>query len=283
MGHPDLPRLLEPGIVARFEPLPGGEAQLGAGPDGAEPMMAPRARIRVLGRFAVVIDGRPADPPEGKPSQLVKLLAVAGRPMPIDEAVEALWPDADPDLGRQRLRNVLARIRSVCGEVVVRTEEALSLDPDAEVDLARFEADARAALAAPAEQGEALARAALGRYAGELLPAERYEDFTAAARERVTVRHVALLDRLAALTAGRGDVDEALTLLEEAIAAEPLDERRYRIAIELAARHGRRDRAIRLAERAMTMEAELADEPSEELLDLLRALGVTLRGTRAGR
>jgi DNA-binding SARP family transcriptional activator len=281
MGHPDLPRILEPGIAAVLEPL---LARTGDAPDAPDVLVgsAPRVRIRVLGRFEAVVDGRPADLPEGKPSQLVKLLAVTGRAMPIDEVVEALWPDADPDLGRQRLRNVLARVRGACGDLVVRTEEALSLERDTEVDLARFEADARAALAEPAVAGEALARAALGRYAGELLPGDRYEDFTAAARERVAVRHVALLDRLAALTAERGDVDEALTLLEEAIAAEPLDERRYRTAITVAARHGRRDRAVRLADRAVAMEADLADEPSEELVALLADLGLRVREGRSG-
>lgn len=279
MGHADLPRLLEPGVVRRLESVLAG---LAAGPEPA-PDGAARIGVRVLGRFAVLVDGRPVDPLEGRPGQLVKLLAVAGRELPIDEVVEAMWPDADPDVGRRRLRNVVARVRASCGDLVLRTDEALSLDPEAEVDLARFEADARAALAAAPGSQESLVRAALGRYAGELLPADRYEDFTAAPRERVLLRHLALLDRLAALTAERGDIDEALALHEEAIAAEPLDEQRYRAAIEVALRYGRRDRAIRLVERALATEAELADEPSPELAALARSAGKHLPGAASER
>ncbi len=274
MGHPGLPRILEAAAVARLEGASGSIDVPEPAGDGAVAEATARISVRVLGRFSVALDGSPADLPDGRPAQLVKLLAVAGRRVPVDEAVETLWPDVDPDLGRQRLRNVLARIRAACGGLVVREEETLGLDATAEVDLARFEAAARAALAAPASSQEPLLRSALSRHAGELLPGDRYEDFAAAARERVAVRHVALLDRLAMATAARGDVDESLGLLEDAIAAEPLDDRRYRMAIDIAIRHGRRDRAIRLLERAVAMDAELAGEPSEDLVAIARTLGV---------
>ncbi len=278
MGHPALPRVHEADATARLTALLDQDAAPGA----PEPLIgAPRLHVRLMGVFAVTVDGRAADPPDGKPSQLLKLLAVVDRQVPVDEAVEALWPDVDPDVGRRRVRNVLARIRSTCGDLVVRDEESLRLDPAVEVDAVRFEAEAKAALAASADRQEGLARVALGRFAGELLPGDRYEDFTTVARERVAMRHVALLDRLAALTAVRGDIDEALRLMEEAIGAEPLDERRYQAAIGVAMRHGRRDRAIRLLERARLMEAELSDEPSPELASLARELGMD--GPAAGR
>ena len=187
-----------------------------------------------------------------------------------------LWPDVDPDVGRRRLRNVLARIRSVCGELLARDDASLRLEPSVEVDLARFETEATAALSAPGDGQEASVRAALSRYAGELLPGDRYEDYTVTARERAAMRHVALVDRLAALTAARGDIDEALALMADAIDAEPLDEQRYRSAIEVALRHGRRDRARHLVERALAMEAELADEPSPELVALARSMGLRI-------
>jgi len=136
-------------------------------------------------------------------------------------------------------------------------------------------------LAAPGDRQEALVRGALSRYAGELLPGDRHEDFTVAARERVALRHVALLDRLAALTAARGDVDEALRLMTDAIDEEPLDERRYRAAIDIALGSGRRDRAWALVERALAMEAELADEPSPDLVALARSVGVRSGGGSA--
>ena len=44
------------------------------------------------------------------------------------------------DVGRRRIRNVLARVRATCGDLVIRIGEALSLAPGIDVDVADFEA-----------------------------------------------------------------------------------------------------------------------------------------------
>jgi DNA-binding SARP family transcriptional activator len=208
--------------------------------------------IRALGAFAVRRGGRTVPLPPGRPELLVKLLVARGGRAHAEEAIEALWPDVAPASGRKRLRNALSRLRAAAGDLVVRDGEALAIVPEAEVDAIGFEADARAALAAPDPASRAaLARAAAARYAGDLLPGDPYEAWAAGPRERLRGRHLALLDLMVADAEARGDVDEALRLLERAADADPLDdERSLRVARLLLAqgRRGAAEGALRRAE-----------------------------------
>ncbi len=62
------------------------------------------------------------------------------RRIPIEELVELLWPDAEPGVGMRRLRNVLWRIRSACGDVLVRDGSLIRLDDRVVVDVEQFRA-----------------------------------------------------------------------------------------------------------------------------------------------
>ncbi len=261
LGHPELPGIHEPGAMAQLLPLARGLRSAAAESVAqAEPVVA----VRVLGDFAVNIGGRAAEPPPGRPATLVKLLAVAGRPVAVDEALEILWPEVDGDTGRARLRNVLARIRSACGDLVRRDGNALTLSEGTVVDATEFMREARSALAAGDERAAAARRAA-SRYSGELLPGDRYEEFTVVPREQMALLHLGLLDRLALEADKAGDVDEALRVYSEAIAAAPLEEHRYEAAAALAMEHGRRQRAREIVEQALRMLADLDVEPSATL------------------
>jgi DNA-binding SARP family transcriptional activator len=220
----------------------------------------------LLGEFSVTVAGRPAEPPPGRPALLVKLLALSGGPVNADEAVEALWPEIDPDTGRNRLRNVLARVRAACGELIVRDGSSLVIARGVVIDALDFERDARAALASRDEaEAAALALRAASRYTGELLPGDRYEDFTVVPRERMTLLHLSLLDRLAQEAERAGDIDEALRMYSEAIGAAPLEEHRYEAAAELALKHGRRQRAHQIIDQADRMLDDLGVERSPAL------------------
>lgn len=254
LGHPELPLVHEP-IAARA-----------LAPEAAVP-----PRVTLLGGFIVAAPGRVLRPPPGRPAALVKLLAVRG-PVAVDEAIELLWPEVDEATGRARLRNVLSRLRSSCGELVARDDGSLRLATGVIVDAGEFERAAREALAAPPGDGDERAAHALARYAGELLPGDRYEDFTAGPRERLAALQLALIDRLAAAAAARGDVDEALRRFDEALATAPLDEHRYEAAARLALGHGRRQRAAGYLARARSALADLDLPLSDELAELERRL-----------
>src|SRR5262249_30532373 len=124
-----------------------------------------------------------------------------------------------------------------------------------------------------ADSTSGLARAALARYTGELLPADLYEPWAAAHRERLRRRYLELLDLLAEDAVDRGDLDEAIRLLDRALTAEPLDEARYLRAAELLLFQGRRGSAQALIERAATVLHDLGLPETPRLARLRTALG----------
>jgi len=255
MGDPDRPARREPELLALADP--------------ADRSTAPAAvSVMLLGHFAVERDGVDASSPPGRPATLVKLLALQGT-VTVDEAIDLPWPEADIDIGRARLRNLLNRVRTASGEIVGRRDGALTLAPGVAVDAQRFEEEAAAALAAPPEARPGLARGALARSTGELLPADRYADWATVPRERLRRRHLALLDLVAEEAIARGDLDEADRLLDTAISTDPLEEQRYvRLARAMFAQ-GRARRARRVAEQGVAVAEDLGVEPGEELSALL--------------
>jgi DNA-binding SARP family transcriptional activator len=91
-------------------------------------------------------------------------------------------------------------------------------------------------------------RQQLRLYAGDLLPDDPYEPWTAAPQERLRQRHLELLDLLAAEALTR-DADDALGLLERGIEADPLDDDRYVRAARLLLAQGKRLRAASMLRR----------------------------------
>ena len=262
LGLTELVSVHEPELASALAPLAAAAGSRGARDANAhEPALA----VAALGRFAVTADGRAADPPPGHPATLVKLLAVARAPVPLEGAAEALWPGVSAEVGRRRLRNVLNRIRAACGELVVRDGDALALGERVEVDLQLFAREATAALAALGSDREALARAALARYGGELLPADRYAPWADGPREELRRRVLDLLDLLAHEARERGALDEAIRLLDQAISVEPADEARYAACAELLLAQGRRGSARDLVDRARGLRHELGLPPSARL------------------
>jgi DNA-binding SARP family transcriptional activator len=260
-GDPDRPARRERELLAIAEPA-------------ATQQHDEQVTVVTLGRFAVERGVTDVTPAPGRPSTLVKMLAVRGQ-LTIDETVDELWPDADMETGKARLRNLLHRIRAESGELVVRTDAAIALSSDAQVDWRRFEADTASALTAPPHSRAGLARAALARATGELLPADRYSEWATVPRERLRRRQLALIDVVSADALARDDFDEAERLLDEAISLDPLDEDRYiRMARALLAQ-GRVTRAQRVAQQAADVTAELGVEPTAELAALLRELAVS--------
>ena len=143
------------------------------------------------------------------------------------------------------------------------------------MDAIAFERAAVEALAAPEAERGGLARTALSRYSGDLLPADRYAPWAAEPRERLRQRYLELLDTLAADARERGDLDEAVRLLERGIAAEPLDEARHLAAAELLLRQGRRGAAGALVDRAAAVREDLGLVASPRLERLRAATGRT--------
>jgi DNA-binding SARP family transcriptional activator len=176
-----------------------------AGPDGG-------LQVYLLGGFAVAVGDRRV--PDGawrlrKARTLLKLLALApGHRLHRDQVLEALWPDRDPAAAANNLHQVLhvarRRLDGAAGRRYLRLEgDLIALCPDDPLWI-DAEAFAEAAARAGRARDPGLARAALALYRGELLPEDRYEDWTEPARRELGE----LRDRLARLAAGDG-LDDA--------------------------------------------------------------------------
>jgi DNA-binding SARP family transcriptional activator len=231
--------------------------------------------LSVLGRFALTRGGRAVPITAGQSVQLLKLVAVSGGRIPVDIAIEALWPDADRDAGRNRLRTVLNRQRAEAGEVIVRAGELLTLSTEIRVDLAQFEAEARRALALGRTEptlAVAVARSAIARYRGDVLPDDPYEEWAEQPRERARRMMLQLLDLCADAAAERGDLDETRRVIELAIDLAPYDDDRYLRAATALLEQGRRGAALTVLRRARVALAELGLQPPLHLISLEQAI-----------
>ena len=186
--------------------------------------------VQALGAFQVLRSGKPVHLPP-QVARLVKLVVVGGGQVHVEQAVESLWAEVAPKRGKRRLRNVLSKLSSAAGPLVLREGDALRLGPRVTVDAHRFECAARHALSALNGGGgaDAIAEAlaAHGLYAGELLPEDRYEDFAIVARERLSWLHLRLLDAAGAAAAEAEDGATVERCLRAALDIDPTDEGRY--------------------------------------------------------
>ena len=235
--------------------------------------VAAATAIRLFGGLRVTRDSTPLPTPVGTCAALLRIVATSGA-VHVDELSEALWPESAPGAGRARLRNVLSRLRSSCGEVVIRVGETVAVADDVEVDVALFEATARRALELPAGHAErqAWAKQALSWCSGDLLPEDVYHEWAAAPRERVRHYRLALLDLVADEAAAAGDVSGALRRWREAAAIEPYDEARYVKMARLLIADGRWGAASTALDRAEAALADLGLTPSPALTEIRREL-----------
>jgi len=167
-------------------------------------------RIGLLGGFSVTLGGEPV-PDEAwrlrKAKTLVKLLALApAQRLHSEQAAELLWPDRDSVSSRNNLHQAIFAARRALGSTGLDGHGCLELRDDMlalcpggglRVDAVAFEQAAAAARAA----GDAAAyRAAIDAYGGELLPEDRYEDWSAERREALADLRAALNGELAELS-----------------------------------------------------------------------------------
>jgi DNA-binding SARP family transcriptional activator/tetratricopeptide (TPR) repeat protein len=206
--------------------------------------------VRLFGTARVVgADGSELELPAGKPGELVRMLALHEHGLQVEVVLEAFFPDTAPSVGRQRLRQVLTRLRAAVGPIVVRDEDHLRLIR-AWVDVREYLAATDRVRSARGPRAVRLAYAALALHSAPLLPTDRYAAWADEIRDVVEYRLLATLDLLANDAVARGSLQEALTALEAATQHDPGNpEREARIAQQLK-ELGRTHTAEYLARRA---------------------------------
>lgn len=183
------------------------------------------ARVEVLGRFTVTSHGREVPTGEWgsrRARTLLKRLVVArGRPLAREELIELLWPgEFDPPRLGARLSVQLSAVRRVLDGGVIADRQTVALDLD------HVETDLEHLLSAPDDA------AVLDAYGGELLPEDRYEEWTLETREQVRSYIVLAARReLERARAGK-DLEQVVSVAHLLIDLDRYDEAAHRALVE---------------------------------------------------
>lgn len=255
----------EPAMVEVLLPLAERAGSL-----AARDILAPQngVIVRILGATSFARGGTELTLPPGQAAELARMLAVQSNGLTVDEVLERLFGEVDPDVGRHRLRQLLTRLRGSAGNLVVRDGELLRLNAGW-VDAVAFRRASDVALAATGPTASELAYAALALWAGPPLGADAYAGWAHAPREQLRHRYLALLDVVADAAVVRGSSAEALRMLGEAREEDPYDESRYVRAADILVSLGRRGAAVQLAREAETALRQIAVPLPAVLRELL--------------
>jgi DNA-binding SARP family transcriptional activator/tetratricopeptide (TPR) repeat protein len=100
-----------------------------------------RLTVECLGSLRVALDGRPVEITARRlRTTMVALALAAGKTVPNEQLISAIWNDALPNDPRSSLHSLITRLRATIGPAMIRTEPTgyrLQAEPD-DVDALRF-------------------------------------------------------------------------------------------------------------------------------------------------
>ncbi|GGM41763.1 BTAD domain-containing putative transcriptional regulator [Dactylosporangium sucinum] len=238
-------------------------------------------RVGLLGPLTVEAGGRSVEVGGARLRTLLVRLAVeAGRPVPVDQLADALWPGEPPADPANAVQSLVSRLRKSLGDPValVSGPGAYRLDAD-ELDTVRFErltAEGRRALRAGDHAAAVhLLREALALWRGPALADVAGAPFAEALAARWEELRLAATEDLA--EAGDDDVAR----LQELVAAHPLRERLVALLIRALHAAGRPAEALAAFEDCRRrLAGELGVDPSPALREAHVAV---LRADRPAR
>ncbi len=266
-------------------PVSGTERIPGAVP-GANLAGPVRVEARLLGQFELVINGHTLQRWRGNRGRLLLafLLLHRGRPLARDELGGAFWPDAAPELVRNRLHVALYGLRKdlralSAHPIVVHGQRGFSLHPgvDLWVDTEAF-GDALAAARACQRGGQPDAlrwyELALQLHRGDLLEDAPFEEWALLPRERLRLQHLDVLDQVARLRFEAGRYVECLDVCQQLIPGDLCREEIYRLVMRCYTRLNQPHLAVCQYQQC---ERQLRDElgvepagPTRQLYDAIR-------------
>ena len=210
-------------------------------------LRAPALRVFALGSLRIFRDSKEIETSAWLRRKSHSLFAylICERPRRVhkEELIEVLWKNADPDRGLHSLQVVLSDLRATLANggprrdgraFVCRVGEHYSLDvgPTGWVDAETFEAECEAGrqadIGGDAEGALCHLEAADQLYAGDFLAEERFADWAAARRERLSEQHLDALQRLMRLHESAGRLEMAATTAKKLLSADPFNEACYR-------------------------------------------------------
>jgi DNA-binding SARP family transcriptional activator len=244
-----------------------------------------RLRVFALGRTRIETEEGPMGGEwlTHRPGELLKYLVTArGRVVPLEELVDAFWPQT----GRSGATNVRqavhalrerlepGRVKHAPSAFVLARRGGYELDREnVWIDAEEFEASARAGLEAVRRADPETSRPALRRaaqlYRGDFLADEPYAEYALAERDRLRDLAGQVLRAIAASDRAAGDLAAATEHLQRVAELEPLDLDAQRDLLALLRERGRHQEAARRFEVVRRRyQRAFGEEPELSLGDL---------------
>lgn len=235
--------------------------------------------LSLLGPIQIFVAGKIVEGGWRRKSlELLAYLSIRPRGASRDQILEALWPGGDPKLTQRYLWQSVSQVHQRLGRGEDHSRIIQKVDDSYRLDLAKLWVDIVAFEAAVnrssrAEDAEDFLSFACSLYKGEFCEG-RYFSWATRDIERLRSACIDAVRQLATLLEVREKKEQALLLLDMAIALDPYDEDLYRRAILLEAELGRRDRLVRRFRKLRRLMIEdLGLEPSPATLDALMSAG----------
>jgi DNA-binding SARP family transcriptional activator len=209
-------------------------------PPVAPPVTAsdrPMLSARLLGRFAVALDGHPVDTQSSRRTRNVLAYLFVHRRAPVsrDVLMDVFWPNVAPAAARNSLHVALTgarnALRGCCPTpVLARNYDTYEIAPDIDVwvDVEEFERHCRAGVAAERAGDGRQAVASFERanqlYDGDFLADDPYAEWAAPTRDTLQILAQDVQSRLVTLYARRSDHAAALQLGRWILTSDPCNE-----------------------------------------------------------
>jgi len=216
--------------------------------------------VSLLGGFSVRVDGQ-AVPAESwrrrRAAELVKLLAVAEtHRLHREQLMDAMWPQLTVEAAGSNLRKAVHFARKALGadDVIGVSGQVVELFPDADVVVDAHEFERSAVMVLKSGTPEDAAQVAAG-YSGELLPEDRYQEWSYEFRRRLRSLALRLVKKA--------------EMWDRALEFDPADEESHRALMTEALDAGDRTAAIRQFERLRKrLRIDLGMSPDQESVAL---------------
>ena len=290
-------KALELGVVTDFVKEIIGMNNLMPDVSGKVPEAWPwPIKIYTLGTFELVIDGKPvvfSGKGQQKPLAMLKaLIAFGGREASDKMLTDALWPEAEGDLGRSSFDTTLHRLRRLLGDerIVKMQDGKVSLDGTiCWVDVWAFEeavrgaesgvrsedrnADKQRSATRNPESGIARLEKAIALYRGHFLPAEGDAPWALSLRERLRSKYLNAVSRFGRFQEESDEYEKAAEVFRRGLDVDDLSEEFYQRLMLCYHQLGRKAEAATTYRRCReTLLQKLDLTPSEKTMEIYRKI-----------
>jgi DNA-binding SARP family transcriptional activator len=242
----------------------------------------PHLRLLTLGRFTALREGKPIPATSWERRKARELLWLLSsreqRSVLREEALELLWPDADPEVTSLRFRVALHALRSALepdrksrgqARFIHTDDNRITLDPSVEIDWTEFRDLSRRALGSTGQDAITLGRKATALYQGAYLEDAVDLPWAEGLRESLKVSFIQVALHTGALEHAQGAFSAAAEFAQRVLDADRYHEGAYRLLAQVHLSSGDTGAAQRTFRAcADRLNADLGVSPSWRLSDL---------------